>query len=131
MTTSLLLFFIPFCSMLCAMFFFVLFGQITVRKLRKKPETKDALGLEFASGWDIFNVAQSLSLPRRWIQKLEERANAKGVGTMFAKSDMLYKHTNKFDRFLARFLFWLNMFSLFSMLIFAILFFMGVVTPDG
>ena len=43
---------------------FVAFGQITVRKLRKKPKTKDSLGLEFISGWDIINVAQVFSFPR-------------------------------------------------------------------
>lgn len=36
---------------------YVAFGQITVRKLRKTPATKDKLGVEFASGWDILNVA--------------------------------------------------------------------------
>ncbi len=29
---------------------FVIFWQVTVRKLRKSPETKQALGVEFASG---------------------------------------------------------------------------------
>ena len=43
---------------------YVLFGQITVRKLRNNPKTKDALGLEYASGWDIINVAQALAFPR-------------------------------------------------------------------
>jgi len=38
-------------------FLFVLFGQITVRKLRKNPATKNELGVEFLSGWDIINVA--------------------------------------------------------------------------
>lgn len=43
---------------------YVAFGQITVRKLRKNPKTKDALGLEYASGWDIINVAQVFAFPR-------------------------------------------------------------------
>ncbi len=30
---------------------FVLFGQITVRKLRKNPETKNHLGVQFVHGW--------------------------------------------------------------------------------
>ncbi|WP_236701395.1 hypothetical protein [Thalassomonas viridans] len=45
--------------------FFVLFEQITVRKLRKNPKTKDVLGLEFMSGWDILNTAQALAMPKR------------------------------------------------------------------
>ena len=40
------------------MLLYLLFGQITVRKLRKNPETKQSLGIEFVSGWDILNVAQ-------------------------------------------------------------------------
>ncbi len=43
---------------------FVIFGLVTVRKLRKNPETKHALGIEFASGWDILNVAGALSLSK-------------------------------------------------------------------
>lgn len=47
---------------------FVIFGQVTVRKLRKNPETRHELGIGFASGWDITNVAQALSLPE-FLQK--------------------------------------------------------------
>ena len=32
---------------------YVVFGQVTVRKLRKNPNTKELLGMEFISGWDI------------------------------------------------------------------------------
>jgi len=53
------------------MVFFILFGQITVRKLRKNPDTKERLGIEFISGWDIINVAQALSIPRAWRRKLK------------------------------------------------------------
>lgn len=43
---------------------YVLFGQVTVRKLRKNTETKDYLGLELSSGWDILNVASAICRPR-------------------------------------------------------------------
>jgi len=58
------------------MVLFVLFGQITVRKLRKNSETKTELGFEFASGWDILNVAQALALPKvitRRLKKIHHR----------------------------------------------------------
>src|SRR5690554_349638 len=51
---------------------FVLFGQITVRKLRKNPKTKDLLGLEYVSGWDIINTAQALAFPGFLSKKLEK-----------------------------------------------------------
>ncbi len=75
----------------------VVFGQVTVRKLRKNPETKEALGMEFVSGWDILNVAQALSTPRSWSKKLENTP----LNFLYADSSLLFKHTNRFDRFLA------------------------------
>ena len=49
---------IVFFFILISMVLYVIFGQVTVRKLRKNPETKHELGVEFASGWDIFNDMQ-------------------------------------------------------------------------
>ncbi len=80
------------------MILFVLFGQITVRKLRKNPETKSHLGLEFVSGWDIINVAKALALPK-W---LNDKLEGTPLFFLYADSDLLYKHTTKFDRILAR-----------------------------
>jgi len=79
------------------MVFFVLFGQITVRKLRKNPKTKRALGVEFISGWDILNVAQALALPKSVAQKI--RRSSMGIE---ADPDSLYRYTTVFDRVLAR-----------------------------
>ncbi len=79
------------------MVFFVLFGQVTVRKLRKNPKTKRALGLEFVSGWDILNVAQTLALPKSIAQKIKRRS----MGAE-ADPDLLYRYTTVFDRVLAR-----------------------------
>jgi hypothetical protein len=81
---------------LVALIFYVLFGQITVRKLRKNPETKDELGVEFISGWDILNVAQALSLPSFLTRKLKDSP----LSALHANSDLLKKHTNKFDKIL-------------------------------
>jgi predicted SAM-dependent methyltransferase len=82
---------------------FVAFGQITVRKLRKNPETKYALGLEFSSGWDILNVAEALSATA-WMNK---RFKSSKVSFLFADAEVLYKHTTRFDRILAR-IFWFS-----------------------
>jgi hypothetical protein len=81
-----------------AWIFFVIFGQITVRKLRKNPETQDALGIQFVSGWDIFNVAEALGLPKKYALRRKNLA----FGMLRADADVLYKHTNKLDRILAR-----------------------------
>jgi hypothetical protein len=84
-----------------AIILFVLFGQITVRKLRKNSETKSALGTEFTSGWDILNAAQALSLPRAWSKKIENSR----ISFLYANSALLIKHTTKFDRILGRMFF--------------------------
>ena len=75
---------------------YVLFGQITVRKLRKNPETKHALGLEMVSGWDIINVAQALSIPSFLTKKL----SASKIAFLYANTEALRSHTTKLDRML-------------------------------
>ena len=100
---------------------YVLFGQITVRKLRKNPETKRELGVEFVSGWDIINVAQALSMPKIAIQRFEKSP----LYFLEANADVLYKHTNMFDRILARIFYWLLMSSGLSGGILGILYFLG------
>ncbi len=102
MITSSSFLLIGFIFCLFALIMCVVFGQITVRKLRKKPETRDALGMEFISGWDILNVAQTLSTPRSWSKKLESTP----LSFLHANSDLLFEHTNRLDRFLA-FIFWI------------------------
>ena len=86
--------------MLIACFVYVVFGQVTVRKLRKNPQTRDKLGLEFASGWDILNVAGALSRPK-W---LSERFRKSSLAFTAADERPLYANTNVLDRFLARLL---------------------------
>ncbi len=95
---------IPAAVAFIACILFVIFGQVTVRKLRKKPETKHALGLEFASGWDIFNVATALSVPKSLEKKFKNRA-------FHANAGLLHKHTTMFDRVLAQMFFWSWVFS--------------------
>ncbi len=85
-----------------AMILHVVFGQITVRKLRKNPKTKDALGMEFISGWDILNVAGALSRPK-WLTRRFKKSN---LSFLAADADILYKHTTLFDRILARIFCW-------------------------
>ncbi len=100
---------------------YVLFGQITVRKLRKNSETKHELGIEFLSGWDIFNVAQALTLPKAVAQKI--RRNSMGLE---ANPDLLYKHTSVFDRVLARVFYTLFAFSGVAVIILMLLNLFGV-----
>ncbi|UTA48658.1 hypothetical protein L1F30_03725 [Simiduia sp. 21SJ11W-1] len=100
--------------MLIALILFVLFGQITVRRLRKTEETKNALGCEFASGWDILNAAQALALPRYITDKLAQSP----LSGLYADRDLLEKHTSTFDRGLAKIFWYTYTISVALMLIF-------------
>ena len=89
--------------MFLALILYVVFGQVTVRKLRKNQDTKNALGIEFASGWDIINAAQALAIPRAWSKKLENSP----LSSFYAKSECLRENTTAFDRFLAIVFYWI------------------------
>jgi len=108
--------------MFIACILFVFFGQLTVRKLRKNPITKNALGLEYASGWDIINVAQALAFPRSWSRIMEKSP----LSFMHANSSLLFEYTNKFDRLLGFVFYWLFIVSTFSALLLMALNYFGV-----
>jgi len=100
-TTTIIVLFIIISSMVSGILY-VAFGQITVRKLRKNPKTRDFLGVEYASGWDIINVAQAFAFPKAWAKKVE---NSK-FSFMYANSSELYENTTKFDQILGFVFYW-------------------------
>ena len=104
---------IDFCVLLIALILCVIFGQVTVRKLRKNPVTKDALGIEFVSGWDIFNVAMALTLPKKYALWRKGAA----LGMLHADANLLYKHTTRMDRVLARIFYILCALAVFFLLV--------------
>ncbi len=108
--------------MLLALILYVIFGQLTVRKLRKNPETKQDLGMEFASGWDILNVAGALAMPR-WLNR---KLRSTPLSFMYADADLLDKHTTLFDRVLAIIFYWLFTISSLSMIVLMLLDLVGV-----
>lgn len=105
-----------------ACIFYVIFGQVTVRKLRKNPETKDKLGFAFVSGWDIIKVAQALSLPRFMTDKFKQSP----LSGLFADADVLFEHTTRFDKILARLFYWLYATSGLSMILLMLLDILGL-----
>lgn len=101
---------------------YVLFGLVTVRKLRKNPETKNALGLEYVSGWNIINVAQAIAFPKSWSKKLESSK----LSFLYANSRVILSHTTKFDRLLGGLFYWLLMISGLSLALLALLDALGI-----
>lgn len=117
MTLSSKLGFLAFLLLFAAMVLFVVVGQVTVRRLRKNPEVRDALGAELSSGWDILNVAGALSRPK-WFSEMMRRSP---LSSMAADERVLYKHTNVIERILARMFFWSWVISALSLLLLAVL----------
>ena len=97
-----ILFLIALASTVVSEAMFVVFGQVTVRKLRKNPATRSLLGVEFLSGWDIVNASSALSRPD-WLTRRLERGALRGL---FADSQALRAHTTRFDRVLAAIVYW-------------------------
>ena len=102
-----IMFSLGFWGGLLAAVFYIVFGQVTVRRLRKKPETRENLGIEFVSGMNIMGVAQMLSLPRSWARALDKRPNS----FLMANSEALYENTTLADRIIARIFYYLSTFS--------------------
>jgi len=65
--------------MFVSMILYIIFGQVTVRKLRKNPKTRCELGIELISGWDIFNVAGALALPKAITRRIKRNAISMGL----------------------------------------------------
>ena len=99
--------------MLIAGILFIAFGQITVRKLRNNPETRDALGFDYVSGRDIINVAIALSWPVSWVRRLRTTK----LSFFYADPDALQKYTTIFDRCLARTFYWIMTGSVLALLL--------------
>lgn len=87
--------------------FGMVFAWVTMRKLRKNPLVKDYLGVEFIGGHDAFKVGQSLTFP-----KFTAKRTQTSEGREFnIDPKLLYKHTTKFDRILARVFYMLTLVS--------------------
>ena len=114
MSGKLAFFSIIFLTMIVNLILFVFFGQKTVRKLRKNSATKDALGIEFFSGYDIVNVMAALALPK----KIAHRLNRSPLAALHADSDLLKENTTRFDLIFARVIFMLWGVWVLSLLIF-------------
>jgi hypothetical protein len=95
----------------------VVFGEVTVRRLRRDPATRGHLGHEFLPGWDIVNVAVALSWPRR----LKRRLDRGMLGGFHANTELMLCHTSLLDRILARAFYWTVVFSVLWLLLFTVL----------
>jgi len=122
MTLESKVFGIIFLIMFLDMFLLLAFASITVRKLKKNPATKDFLGFEIYSGFNIFGIAQALSWPRT----ITKKTDSSKFSFIVANAELLHKHTNKFDKILARSFYWPMIFSVISLLLFGALSELGV-----
>lgn len=97
-----ILFIIGLSSGFVSWILFVVFGQLTVRKLRKNSALKEKLGFEFINGYDIFNVASALTAPK-WFR---DKFHKSQLSFLAADYQALYENTTLLDRVLGR-TFWI------------------------
>jgi hypothetical protein len=102
----------------------VVFGQVTVRRLRKDPKLKDKLGVEFISGYDIINVASALAMPKWFNDKLKDSP----ISFLYANHEILYEATKPFDRILAKIFWGVFITSAFFMIVLVLLDKFGVLS---
>ncbi len=103
---------IAIAALMLQVILFVIFGLVTVRKLRKNPATRNHLGVQFVPGWVILNVSIALARPRRWAQRVENSP----LGWLVANSQLVRAHTTRLDRMLARVHFWSYAFAMIWLL---------------
>jgi small-conductance mechanosensitive channel len=102
---------------------FLVFAQVTVRKLEKNPATKHELGVEFMSGQRIYHVAFALVLPLWYFRKARQNP----MSIINANAELVRQYTNRFDKFLAYVFFWVSAISALGTIICAILTSLGVI----
>lgn len=87
---------------LVAWLLYLIFAQVTVRRLEKDPAVREQMGFEAISGWRVFNVAEALVLPRSFF----EMARKTLLSGMYANATLLRAHATRLDRVLAHLFFW-------------------------
>ena len=82
---------------------YFLLGLTTVRKLRRNPATRDALGIPiFITGGETGNVAQACGCPVFLL-----RISARGpLRVLDADRELVFRHTTRLDRALGFCCFW-------------------------
>lgn len=121
-TIEFVLFSVVLGSCFIAMILILIFGQVTVRKLKNNPETRDALGFEYMSGSNILNVVRALAMNGA----RAKNSNKNKMSFLYANEDILKKHTTKFDRILARILYYCIWFFMIGMFCLVSLSMLGV-----
>lgn len=103
-------------AFLCAMLV-VVFWLVTVRRLRKNPETRHSLGIYILPCGDAMNVAIAVTWPRRLLRMLDHSP----AWVLFANTDLMYRHTSVRERCLARACHGLELLSFATLLFYAAL----------
>ena len=82
---------------------YFLLGQTTVRKLRRNPATRDALGIPiFITGGETGNVAQACGWPE-FVLRISARGPLRALD---ADRELVFRHTTRLDRALGFWCFW-------------------------
>lgn len=81
---------------------FIIFGRVTVSRLRKDPKSSSNLGFQLFSGQDVLNVAQAIALPRSLTRKMSSGS----WGALRVDPDIVEELISPLERRLAKVMFW-------------------------
>lgn len=101
---------------------YLVFAQVTVRRLEKNPDVREQLGFEAISGWRVINVAEALVLPQGFFKLASKTA----LAGMYANSVLIRANTSRLDKTLAHLFFWSFFGSGFAVLALVVLNLLGL-----
>ncbi len=100
---------------ICVLFFII--NIKIVRRLRKNPITKDAMGFHLFWGWYALNISEVLFFSKKWMTKRRNRSH----GYMFANYDLVHQYTTRFEKLICKIFVLLGMFFGVGILIMMVL----------
>ncbi len=101
------------------LFFFI--NIKIVRRLKKNPITKDAMGFHLIWGWYALNISEALFFSREWVTKRRGCSH----GFMFADYELIHQYTTPFEKLICKTFVILGLSSVIGILISGLLLKMG------
>ncbi len=102
-----------FLSLMFTPILFFIINIKTVRRLRKNPITKDAMGFYLFWGWYALNLSVALFASKKWMTKRRSYSD----GYLFANPDLMRQYTTPFEKVICKLFVILGLFSVLGLLI--------------
>ncbi len=109
-------------SLIMTCILFIVINLKTVRRLKKNPITKDAMGFHLIWGWYAPNISLALFVSKKQMTKRKECSH----GFMFADPDLMRQYTTPFEKVICKLFVILGLLSVVNLFIIGILDQMGL-----